>query len=77
MRKAAEEAFYQGRPGQLTVEDLIYQRRQFTPTMVREEEQLLAIRKRATNARPASSPDQSKWRVPPAEMFKFLNDDEV
>ena len=77
VRKAAEEAFYQGRPGQLTVEDLIYQRRQFTPTMVREEEQLLAIRKRATNARPASSPDQSKWRVPPAEMFKFLNNDEA
>jgi hypothetical protein len=76
VRKAAEEAFYQGRPGDITLEDLLYQRRQFTPAMVREEEQLLAIRKRATNARPASSPDQSKWRVPPAELFKFLQDEQ-
>lgn len=75
VRKAAEEAFYQERPGEITLEDLLYQRQQFTPTMVREEEQLLAIRKRATNARPASSPDQSKWKVPPAELFKFLQDD--
>jgi hypothetical protein len=72
VRKAAEEAFYQGRPGQITVDDLTYQRSQFTPQMIREEEQLLAIRKRATNARPASSPDNSEWRVPPAEMFRFL-----
>ena len=72
VRKAAEEAFFQNRPGQITLADLLYQRQQFTPAMVREEEQLLAIRKRAHNARPASSPDTSKWQTQPAELFEFL-----
>jgi ATP-dependent 26S proteasome regulatory subunit len=72
VRKAAEEAFYQKRPGEITYDDLIHQRQQFTPAMIREEEQILAIRKRATYARPAASPDDSKWRVPPSEMFDFL-----
>jgi hypothetical protein len=72
VRKAAEEAFYQGRPGHITLQDLLYQRQLFTPAMVREEDQLLAIRKRATYARPASSPDNSKWRTPPSELFEFL-----
>jgi hypothetical protein len=72
VRKAAEEAFCQGRPGHITVQDLLHQRQLFTPAMVREEDQLLAIRKRATYARPASSQDTSKWRTAPSELFEFL-----
>jgi hypothetical protein len=72
VRKAAEESFYRGTPGQITLADLLYQRQLFTPAMVREEDQLLAIRKRAPYARPASSPDTSKWKTPPAELFEFL-----
>lgn len=72
VRKAAESAFYEGRPGNITLDDLIYQRSLFVPQMIREEEQLLDIRKRAGNARPASSPDRSRWKVPPAELFDFL-----
>jgi hypothetical protein len=74
VRKAAEEAFYHHRPGQVTFQDLLDQRQLFTPAMIREEEQLLTIRKRANYARPASSPDTSKWRIPPAQMFEFLGD---
>ncbi len=72
VRKSAEEAFYLGRPQDIRFDDLIEQRRLFTPAMIREEEQILAIRKRATYARPASSPDKSTWKVPPSEMFEFL-----
>jgi hypothetical protein len=72
VRKAAEESFYLNRPEEITYDDLIKQRQQFTPAMIREEEQILAIRKRATYARPAASPDKSKWRIPPSEMFDFL-----
>ncbi len=54
VRRCAEEAFYQGRAGQIELEDLLGQRQQFTPAMERESEQMQAIRNQATYARPAS-----------------------
>ena len=61
VRRCAEEAFYQGRPGQTELEDLLEQRQQFTSAMERESEQMQAIRNLATYARPASGGDRSRF----------------
>lgn len=75
IKRAAEDAFCEERAGQITVQDLVHQRSLFVPSMVRDEDSMLAIRKLAHLARPASSPDNSEWRVPPSEMFEFLEGD--
>ncbi|PZD70617.1 ATP-dependent zinc metalloprotease FtsH 1 [Acaryochloris thomasi RCC1774] len=74
VKQAAEEAFCQDRAGQITVQDLVHQRSLFVPSMIRDEDSMLAIRKLAHLARPASGPDNSQWRVPPSEMFEFMED---
>ncbi len=53
----------------VSVLDLLAQRFQFTPSLIRDEEQILAIRNRATYARPASGSDQSRFAIPPQELF--------
>jgi hypothetical protein len=70
VQKAAQEAFYQGRPGHCTVDDLLYQRSLMVPAMVREEEAILAIRNRASFARPAASPDTSQWSTPQERLLR-------
>lgn len=70
VQKAAQEAFYQGRPGHCTVDDLLYQRLLMAPAMVREEEAILAIRNRAAFARPAASPDTSQWSTPQERLLR-------
>ena len=71
VRKAAQEAFYLGRPGHCTLDDLLYQRSLMVPAMIREEEAILAIRNRASFARPAASPDTSQWAMPEQRLFQF------
>ena len=75
VKQAAEEAFCQDRPGQITVQDLVHQRSLFVPAMIRDEDSMLAIRKLSHLARPASGPDNSQWRVPPSKMFEFMDAD--
>ncbi|KAM3109413.1 AAA family ATPase [Phormidesmis sp. 146-33] len=70
VRRCAEEAFYQGKPGQINLEDLLDQRQQFTPAMERESEQMQAIRNQATYARPASGGDRSKFAYVYRELFE-------
>jgi len=70
VRRCAEEAFYQGRPGQIELEALLAQRQQFTPAMERESEQMQAIRNQATYARPASGGDRSKFSYVHRELFQ-------
>ena len=70
VQKTAQEAFYQGRPGHCTVDDLLYQRSLMVPAMVREEEAILAIRNRASFARPAASPDTSQWSTPQERLLR-------
>lgn len=74
VRKAAQEAFYQSRPGHCTLEDLLVQRSLMVPAMIREEEAILAIRNRASFARPAASPDTSQWAMPEQRLFQFDSD---
>jgi hypothetical protein len=69
VKRCAEEAFYQGRAGQITLEDLLEQRQQFTPAMERESEQMQAIRNQATYARPASGSDRSRFAYVYRELF--------
>lgn len=69
VRRCAEEAFFKGRPGQIELEDLLEQRRQFTPAMERESEQMQAIRNLATYARPASGGDRSRFAYVYQELF--------
>jgi ATP-dependent 26S proteasome regulatory subunit len=70
VRRCAEEAFYQGRPGKIELEDLLGQRQQFTPAMEWESEQMQAIRNLATYARPASGGDHSRFAHTYRELFE-------
>ena len=70
VRRCAEEAFYQGKPGKIEPEDLLAQRQQLTPAMERESEQMQAIRNQATYARPASGGDRSRFAYVHRELFE-------
>ncbi|GJD19235.1 AAA ATPase central domain protein [Rivularia sp. IAM M-261] len=80
VRKTAEEAFYRNskqfpievlekQPLEVTVQDFIEQRYNFTPSMIREEDKIIEIRNKAVYARPASSPDKSRWAKQPEVLF--------
>ncbi|BAZ09610.1 AAA ATPase central domain-containing protein [Calothrix sp. NIES-4071] len=80
VRKTAEEAFYRNskqflneelvfQPLQVTVRDFIEQRYSFTPSMIREEDKIVEIRNKAFYARPAASPDKSRWAKAPSVLF--------
>ena len=70
VRRCAEEAFYQDRPGQIELEDLLAQQQQFTPAMERASEQMQAIRNQATYARPASGVDRSGFSYVHRNLFE-------
>lgn len=80
VRKTAEEAFYQntqrfsadelsGQPLMVSVNDFLKQRYNFTPSTIREEDKIVEIRNKASYARPASSPDKSRWAKEPEVLF--------
>jgi ATPase family associated with various cellular activities (AAA) len=69
VRRCAEEAFYQGRPGEIEFEDLLKQRQEFTPAMERESEQMQAIRNQAIYAKPVASLDVSRFAYQHRELF--------
>ncbi|TVP59640.1 MAG: AAA family ATPase [Nodularia sp. (in: Bacteria)] len=70
VRRCAEAAFYQGRPGQVEFEDLLQQRQEFTPAMERESEQIQAIRNQAIYAQPVASQDVSRFAAQHQELFE-------
>ncbi|MCV3217088.1 AAA family ATPase [Plectonema radiosum NIES-515] len=69
VRRCAEEAFYQGKPGEIEFEDLLKQRQEFTPAMERESEQIQAIRNQAIYAKPVASQDVSRFAYQHRELF--------
>lgn len=69
VHRCAEEAFYQGRPGEIEFEDLLKQRQEFTPAMERESEQIQAIRNQAIYAKPVASLDVSRFAYQHRELF--------
>ncbi|MBW4479377.1 MAG: hypothetical protein KME54_21625 [Tolypothrix brevis GSE-NOS-MK-07-07A] len=44
-------------------------RSQFIPSMIREEDKIVGIRNKAVYARPAASPDTSRWAKKPEVLF--------
>lgn len=70
VRRCAERAFAQGKPGQIEFEDLLQQRSHFTPAMERESEQMQAIRNQAIYAQPVSSEDVSRFAYQHRELFE-------
>lgn len=77
VRKTAEDIYYRNKlqgiePDelQITLNDLRQQRFNFTPSMIRDEDQILSIRNRATYARPASGADRSRFALPPQALFE-------
>lgn len=48
---------------------LVEQRYNFTPSMIREEDKIIEIRNKAVYARPAASPDRSRWAKEPEILF--------
>ena len=80
VRKTAEEVFYRNaqkfptsklgeQPLTVGVGDFLEVRSQFTPSMIREEDKIVEIRNKAVYARPASSPDTSRWAKEPEVLF--------
>ncbi|BAY95583.1 MULTISPECIES: AAA family ATPase [unclassified Tolypothrix] len=69
VRRCAEEAFYQSRPGEIEFEDLLKQRQEFTPAMERESEQIQAIRNQAIYAKPVAGQDVSRFAYQHRELF--------
>lgn len=70
VRRCAERAFAQAKPGQIEFEDLLKQRQEFTPAMERESEQMQAIRNQAIYAQPVSSEDVSRFAYQYQELFE-------
>lgn len=84
VRKTAEEVFYRNtkvyqpeelndKPLEVTVKDFLEQRYLFTPAMIRDEDKIIDIRNKAAYARPATSPDRSRWAREPQPLFGALS----
>lgn len=81
VRRVAEEKYFQlvkdGKFGdslEITFEEMKQQRWNFTPAMIREENQMVEIRNNATFAKPVAGPDRSKFAKPRKQLFQ--SDDE-
>jgi predicted AAA+ superfamily ATPase len=80
VKRAAAEVFYQQiteekvdsltKPLEISVEDLLEQRKLFTPSLERDEDQIITIRNQAHFARPAASEDTSIWAKEVKRLFE-------
>lgn len=79
VKRTAQEAFYENycngldlesTPLNITVNDLIKQRYMFTPSAIRDEDQIISIRNQATFARPSQKPDTSIWAKSTPSLFE-------
>lgn len=60
-----------GKPLTVTVDDLRYERTQFTLSSIRSSEDIQAIRNRAHFARPAARPDRSPFATTKQTLFEY------
>jgi hypothetical protein len=78
VKRTATEVYYRTlqsqeeieKPLSIEITDLLEQRANFTPSMERDEDQLVAIRNQAHFARSASSPDTSTWAKEVKGLFE-------
>lgn len=68
--KCAERAFFEDRPGVITVADILEQRSQFVSGYTRDRAAILRIQRNAELAIPATSQDGSEWKIEQSELFK-------
>lgn len=68
--KCAERAFFEGRPGTITVSDILEQRTKFVSGYTRDKASILRIQRNAELAIPATSLDGSEWKIEQSELFK-------
>jgi ATPase family associated with various cellular activities (AAA) len=69
---AAVRSYRQGRARDITIDDLLYQRKQFKPANIANPAQIQSIRNNSKFALKASSEDNSQWRVEPDPIFKGM-----
>jgi hypothetical protein len=70
VKKCAERAFFEDRPGKITVCDILEQRAQFVSGYKRDQAAILRIQRNAKLAIPATSQDGSEWKIEQSELFK-------
>ena len=68
--KCAERAFFENRPGAITVLDILEQRSQFVSGYTRDRASILRIQRNAELAIPATSKDGSEWKIEQSELFQ-------
>jgi ATP-dependent 26S proteasome regulatory subunit len=71
VKRCAQRAYCEGRPGKIELADLRYQRTQFVLSSERSSEDIQGIRNKASFARPASGGDQSKFAAAEQELFEY------
>ena len=71
VKRCAEQAYCKGKPGEVTIADLRYQRTQFVLSSEWSSEDIQAIRNQASFALSTSGADRSRFAVTPQELFEY------
>lgn len=71
VKRCAERAYCEGRPGKIELADLRYQRTQFVLSSERSSEDIQGIRNKASFARPATGRDRSLFAAGEQELFEY------
>ncbi|NJK76431.1 MAG: ATP-binding protein [Microcoleus sp. SU_5_6] len=71
VKRCAERAYCEGRPGKIELADLRYQRTQFVLSSERSSEDIQGIRNKASFARPATGRDRSLFAAREQELFEY------
>ncbi len=69
---AAVRSYREGHPQEISLDELLYQRKRFTPANIADPAQIQSIRNKSKFALKAASDDRSKWRVDPDPLFKTM-----
>ncbi len=71
VKRCAERAYCEGRPGSIELAHLRYQRTQFVLSSERSSEDIQGIRNKASYARPTASSDTSRFAACEQELFEY------
>ncbi|MEG4294001.1 ATP-binding protein [Microcoleus sp. C2C3] len=71
VKRCAERAYCEGRPGKIELANLRYQRTQFVLSSERSSEDIQGIRNKASYARPTASSDTSRFAACEQELFEY------
>ncbi|MEG3886884.1 hypothetical protein QT971_22085, partial [Microcoleus sp. herbarium19] len=71
VKRCAQRAYCEGRPGKIELAHLRYQRTQFVLSSERSSEDIQGIRNKASYARPTASSDTSRFAACEQELFEY------